>query len=913
MISGIIARIRSLFSGARNANLDAEMQAEFEHHMEMRAADLVKSGVPPLEAARRARAEFGGTYNFKEAGRDARGLRWFDSFRISWLDVKLGARMVRRYPGLTLVGGLAMGVAIAMGAATLGVITLLKNPTLPLHEGDRIVGIQMWSVKNFNAFRQIGYDFLIWKSELTQVRDVGAFRTVVRAIGVNDGRAEPARGAEMSAAGFRVARVNPLLGRYLVDDDERQGAPLVAVLGHDIWSGRFGSDSAIVGKPVKIGGVEHTIVGVMPPGFAWPINYNLWLPLRLDPATQPGEGPMMYAFGRLAPGATLEDARAELTPIGDRVAAELPKQRGQVRPHVMGFAQSWFELDSPETQMVFAGLQAGALLLLIIICVNIAILVYARTATRQAEIAVRSALGASRSRIVAQLVGEALVLAGIGAIVGLGLISIVAGLMDSITAQLGVTGNIPFWMKLTVPPQAVAWLVLLAVVAALVIGVVPALQMTGRRVQANLQRLKGGHASVRMGKLWTSLIVVEVAITVAILPSTVFLAAHSLRALAGPGFPAEQYLSAELGVSREPNETGSADANKRFDDRATRLRDEVIQRLLQEPEVRSVTFSAEVPGVEGSMKFEVEGAPAAFNAKVNGGGGQFGWVGENTRTARSADVDYNFFEAFRIEPIMGRTFRESDMLPGARPVVVNRTFADSIFGGANPVGRKIRMLGYGPGDAPYREQWQEIIGVVPNFPAFLDFERPRGAMYSIVRHVQPALLQIHMRGGEDPSAFSSRLRAITADVDQSMFLRSVRPLSEAIAATHLPLQLATAALVAVAISVLILSSAGLYALMLVTVTQRRREIGIRIALGADRRQVLSGIFWRAALQVGSGIAVGLAIALVANRGDMKMDNFNGLVVIPAVAALMLVVGVLAALGPARRGLAIQPSVVLKED
>ena len=202
---------------------------------------------------------------------------------------------------------------------------------------------------------------------------------------------------------------------------------------------------------------------------------------------------------------------------------------------------------------------------------------------------------------------------------------------------------------------------------------------------------------------------------------------------------------------------------------------------------------------------------------------------------------------------------------------------------------------------------------MPNFPAHVDFERPRAVMYSIVRHVQPALLAIHMRDGADPSAFSSRLRAITADVDQSMFLRGVQPLSETIAATHLPLQLATSGLVAVALSVLILSSAGLYALMLVTVTQRRREIGIRIALGADRRQVLSGIFWRAALQVGGGIAIGLSIALVANHGDMKMDNFNGFVILPAVALFMLIVGVLAALGPARRGLAIQPSVVLKED
>jgi putative ABC transport system permease protein len=912
MISGIIARVRSLWAGmAGGSSVNEDMQAEFEHHMELRAADLVESGVPPVEAMRRARAEFGGIYNQKEAGREARGLRWLDAFRISWLDVKLGARMVHRYPGLTVVGALAMGVAIAIGAGVLGVIALLKDPKIPLDEGDRIVGIQLWSIESFNAQRRIAYDIQVWRSELTQVRDVGAFRNILRAIGANDGRAEPARGAEMSAAGFRVARVNPLLGRYLVDDDERPGAPLVAVLGHDIWSGRFASDSAIVGTSVKIGGVDHTVVGVMPPGFAWPINNNLWVPLRIDPGIKPREGPALYAFGRLAPEVSLEEARAELAPIGDRVAAELPETRGQVRPHLLSFAQSWFELDSPETQLVFAALQAGVMLLLLIICVNIAILVYARTATRQAEIAVRSALGASRMRIVAQLVGEALVLAGLGGVIGLGLVSIIASQMDMIAQRTGVSGNIPFWMNMGVSAETVGYLVLLAVAAALIIGVVPALQMTGRRVQANLQRLSGGHASVRMGKLWTSLIVAEVAFTVAILPGAVFLATESLKSLGGPGFPAEQYLSAELGVNREPNETGSPEANTRFDDRTTRLRDEVVRRLLAEPEVRAVTYSSEVPGSEGSLQFEVEGAPAKFNDKT-GGKEQFGW-GENARRARSAHVAHAFFETFQVEPIMGRTFRESDLLPGARPVVVNRTFADSIFGSGNPIGRRIRVLGFGERDTPHRGDWQEIVGVVPNFPAHVDFERPKAVMYAVVRHVQPALLAIHIRGA-DPSAFSARLREITSDVDhQSMFLRSVQPLSETISAMHLPLRLMTTGLLAVALSVLVLSSAGLYALMLVTVTQRRREIGIRIALGADRRRVLSGIFWRAALQVGSGIAIGLTIAMAAHWGDMKSHVFNGLVILPAVSTFMLVVGVLAALGPARRGLAIQPSVVLKED
>ena len=914
MIAGLLARLRSFLSGARNENLDAEMHAEFEHHIELRALDLVKSGMTPDAAGRRARSEFGGTYNYKEAGRDARGLVWFDALRISWLDVKLGARMIYRYPGLTVIGGLAMGVAIALGAGVMGVIALISDPKIPLDEGDRIVGIQVWGIASNNAERRIAYDLATWKAELKTVRDVGAFRSAVRAVGANDGSAEPGRGAEMSASGFRVARVSPLFGRYLLDDDERIGAPLVVVLGHEIWSARFASDSAIVGKAVKIGGVPHTVVGVMPPGFAWPINYNMWLPLRLDANPEPRQGPVLYAFGRLASGATLEEARTEVAALGDRVATVSPKTHQRLRARILPFAQSWFELDSPETQLLYRAAQIAATLLLVIICVHIAILVYARTATRHGEIAVRSALGASRSRIVAQLVGEALVLAGVGAAVGIALIAAIASQMDNILIETGANNVIPFWMNIGVSAETVGFLITLAVLGALIIGVVPALQVTGRRVQASLQRLAGGHGSIRMGKLWTSLVVVEVAITVAVLPWSVFITSKTLEAMmTGHGFPAEEILMAELSVNREQNEAGAREEDSLYTRRATQLRYEVIRRLEADPNVAGVSFSAGIPGSESSGQIEIDSAPVKFESGSSAGG-ELRWSrwGDGAKRVRLADVDAAFFDALQVAPLMGRTFQPSDAAPNANVAVVNRTFVDSILMGANPIGRRFREL-HGGMDTESRGQWQEIVGVVPNVPALVDWERPRGVWYSPTRNIEPATLLIHVRG-MDPITFATRLRAITTQVDQGMFLRRVQPLDEGLWKTHLPMRLMTTALIAVTLSVLILSAAGLYALMSVIVTQRRREIGIRIALGADQRRVLTGIFSRAALQVGAGIAVGLAIAgVVLWVSGSDVVGFNAFVILPGVSLFMLGVGALAALGPARRGLAIQPSTVLKED
>ncbi|HYC52197.1 MAG TPA: ABC transporter permease [Gemmatimonadaceae bacterium] len=842
-------------------------------------------------------------------------LRWLDAVPISWLDIRLGARMIRRYPGLTVIGGIAMGVAIALGAAVMGAIALMNDPKIPLDKGDRIVGVRVWSAQS-RAERRIAYDLAIWKSELRTVRDIGAFRSAIRAVGANDGRAEPGRGTEMSASGFRVARVTPMLGRYLLDDDERVGAPLVVVLGHEIWSTRFASDSAIVGKSVKIGGVPHEVVGVMPQGFAWPVNYNMWLPLRLDANPLPREGPVLYAFARLAPDATVDDAHAEIDALSDRLATASPTTHSRLRAGILPFANSWFELDNPETIMVQRAAQMAVILLLAIICVNIAILVYARTATRQGEIAVRSAIGASRSRIVAQLVGEALVLAGVGAVVGLILISLIAAQLDAVLIETGASAFIPFWINVGISPATIAFLVALAVLAALIIGLVPALQVTGRRVQANLQRFSSGNSSLRMGRLWTSLVIVEVAITVAILPMSFFMASKTLEAMmAGHGFPAEEILMAELSVNREQSEAGAREEDTLFTRRATQLRYEVMRRLEADPNVAAVSFSAGIPGSESSVQIEIEGAPAKFESASSAGMRWGRWAG-NARRVRMADVDVAFFDALAVAPVMGRTFGSGDAMPNANVAVVNRTFVDSLLAGANPIGLRFRELSMTDDGVNVDEQrgpWREIVGVVPNVPAMVDYERPQGVWYSPARNIEPATLLIHVRG-TDPASFATQLRAITSEVDQGIFLRRVQSLDDGLWKTHLPLRLMTTALIVVALSVLVLSAAGLYALMSVIVTQRRREIGIRIALGADQRRVLTGIFSRAALQVGAGITVGLVVGgVVLWFSSGEMQGFNTLIIMPAVSLFMLAVGALASLGPARRGLAIQPSAVLKED
>jgi predicted permease len=920
MIASWLSRARSLWRGvARTHALDAEMREEFEHHIEMRADDLVRSGLPQAEAERTARVEFGGTFQYTSLGREARGLRWFDSARFSWLDVKLGARMLLKYPLLTLVSALALGVAIAIGAGGSTVISLITTKALPLNEGDRIVGIQLWDVASRRPERQILRDISAWRGMRT-LQDVGAFTGAVRNIVADDGAAEVGRGVEMSAAGFRVARVKPLLGRYLVDEDERPGAPPVVVIGYDVWRSRFAADSGIIGRSVKLGDESHTVVGVMPEGFAFPVDFNLWLPLRLDSlGYEWREGPRLFAFGRLAPGATLTQAQAEIATLESRIAKAHPDTHATLRPRVMSFSRSWFELDSPDATLALHTTRLFMALLLVVICVNVAILVYARTATRQSELAVRSALGASRARIVTQLFGEALVLSALGGAVGLAIVWGIASRLDNMLAQVGVR-LVPFWLRFEVSDTTLAWLLALALISAFIIGVVPGLQLTGRRVQLSLQRLSGGHATVRMGRMWTALVVIEVAIAVAILPAAVRFAGDWIQsATTGPGFAAEQYLSASLTMAETDSATTTPDGVRDFRTRFARARARLERRIDSEREALVVTFTRAVPGFEGARQIEIEPLTAADSAKLAADSARVVADGRPegmasyiiAQKARFAIVDADYFRAFGIRIRDGRDFIPADS--AANLVIVNRSFVDSFLGGRSALGRRLRTFRF-ERDAYIPEPWLEVVGVVDDFPARSQFDFPQAAVYWVgaASQIHPAMLVVRTRG--DPTELGRRLRTIAFDVDPALLVRDVGPLDAAIRAEQLPLQWLAIGLGAITLSVLVLSAAGIYALMSVTVTRRRREIGIRVALGASRKRLLWGIFIRAAVQLSAGVAVGIGLAAWLNSwtGGELLGAWS-VVILPAVCLLAAGVGILAAMIPARHALSIQPTVVLKED
>ncbi len=541
----LLARLHSAWRGiARGSRLDADMDEEMRFHVEMQAERLMRErGLDRLEARRQAYVAFGGVEKYKEEGRDTRGGQWID--RVS-LDVRLGVRMLVKYPLLTLVGGFAMAVAIAIGATVFEVISEVLNPAIALEEGDRVVALQYATSTSGQPERRVLRDFVEWRDGLRSVQQLSAFRNVDRNLASGSLDPEPVRIAEMTASGFAVARTAPLLGRYLVPDDEHDGAPPVVVIGHDAWQRRFAGDPAIVGRTILLGAVPHTVVGVMPQGFAFPLDHQFWTALRSNPsAHQRLEGPVLFVFGRLSPGVSLEAAQAELSTIGQRAATADPEAYGRLRLTVLPFTHEHVEIDRPQIVWMLRVAQLLLAALLVVVAVNLAILVYARTVTRLGEIAVRSALGASRRRILAQLFMEALVLSVLGATTGLVLSQLALEWLQSMVAA---TENVPFWMTFELSFGTVGFAFALAVLAALIVGVLPGLKTTGRRLLSPLRAL-GGTTGMQLGATWTTLVVAQVAVAVAVLPVAVYTVSEVARMeFSGPGFPAEEFVMAKVDV-----------------------------------------------------------------------------------------------------------------------------------------------------------------------------------------------------------------------------------------------------------------------------------------------------------------------------------------------------------------------------
>ena len=886
LIKRVFARMRSAWRVLwRSQQLEHDMRDEISFHIEMEADRLVRDeGLDPETARRLAHVRFGGVEKYKEAGRDARGRQWIDALTI---DARLSLRMLVKYRGLTLIGGFAMAVAIAIGATAFETLNEMLTPALPFEDGGRIVSLHYAASNPANRRRDMLRDFAHWREALTSIDDLGAFRTVQHNLASPYAPPEPVRLAEMTASGFALARTPPLLGRYLLPADEQAASPPVVVVGYQAWHSRFAADPQIVGRAITLSGVPHTVVGVMPAGFGFPFDHHFWIPFRTDSLVDERfEGPSIYLFGRLAPGITIEQAQAELTTMAPRQAAERSKGVEPLRAVVVPYTRDHVDLADPGVVALFRMAQVLTGALVFVVAVNLAILIYARTVTRLGEIALRTALGASRRRILAQLFIEALALSALGAVCGLMLCAVA---LNSIRSLARSVGGVPFWIRFDLSPATVFTALALAVIAAAIMGVVPGLKATGRRVHAHMNELNG-RSGTRLGALWTTLVVAQVAVAVAVLPVACYMTWQMLLLdMAGPGFAADKFAVSLIAV---PEPILGADRG-----RLRRMQVEMISRLQAEPGVTAVTFSSSVPGFARGATIEFQDgvavtAPAPWDVS-------------------QMEIALEMLDVYGAELVAGRRFMSSDLGP-ANKVIVNQTFARWLSGDGQALGVRFRYASVAGETKETGEQF-EVIGVVrdfPDFPHALNLDTPAVVYHpAAVGEVNPVFLSARFDTSV-PAGFTRRVREIGVETDPALQLRTVLRLSDYYEQIMSLWHYISWAIGLVTLSVLLLSAAGMYALMSFTVAQRTREIGIRLALGARPRRLLVSLFGRALTQIALGISLGaMASGLLISAAGLSLMLAAGL--LASVATIMLLVGLSAAFGPARQSLRIPVADILR--
>lgn len=889
--AGMVARVRSTYRALFHRDqLEREMREEFQHHLAQRAEALVRAGLTPDEAAIQARREFGHQGSYREQVREAVGLATFAQLRFSWIDVKVALRLLRKHPMLNLAAVFALAVGIPVGLAPSHVARAIEKP-LPGDTDNRLRAIRHWDPLSSAVAPTWDDDFTFWAQTLRSFSSLGAFRTSSYSVAAADGQAAPATGAQLTSSVFPMLGARPLLGRVLEDGDFVAGAPDVVVIGYDLWSSRFGQDPGVLGRSIRIGRTFHVVVGVMPRGFAFPASEALWLPLRLTSVGGQNERMRVQVLGRLAGGVSERQAQAELSSLGQPPATSTASanevgERARLRAEVVPFGLLYLGLPAGGLDSLpeFRWVQALMFVLLLVACGNVAMLVFARTATRLRELAIRTALGASRARIISQIFVEALLLSVIAAGVGVVFFDWALGHVN--LAGLAGESRLPYWLSLGLTRETALRALAFAAVSATVAGVLPAIVITGRGIA---QHIRGG-SRVRFGRLTGTLVVADIAVSVAAVGMAFAVSGHATdldAANRATGIPASEYLAVEF---RLPE--GARASTQR----------ELVAALEREPGVRRVAVGDALPRMEHhSRPYELDGVDRAPDAPPR-------W----TRVAR---VDVDFFDALGTPILRGRDFVRTDVEQGGSQVaIVNTAFVERALGGRDPIGRRVRF----PTVADTGQAaWYEIVGVVG--PLGVNLMNPdRGeAVYlpAAPGTINPMQLAVHTV--VPPATLTGRVRELAMVVNPDLVMGRASVLSEVRQGDwYLVMGLAAGLLVLVGVLVA-LATSGLYAMLSLSVTERTREIGIRAALGASRAMLLLTILKRSLVQIGVGAVIGLPIAArsvfeLTAEGGGSVTQSTG-VALGLSAGIVLLVSLGSCLAPTRRILAIEAREAMHAD
>jgi putative ABC transport system permease protein len=813
---------------------------------------------------------------------------------MSWLDLKLATRMLVRYPVLSIIGTVSLASAIALGASAFAFISLFLWPRMPLPDGDKIVQVTFHNVAESREVAGFTADYLRLRNGARTLTDFAAGRVLARNLAMGDGIVEPILVAETTASMFDMARVAPIAGRALTDDDASAAAQPVMVLGERLWRERFAADPAIIGKSLLVSDTPTTVVGIMPAGFRFPSVHEVWQPLKIDAVAAPRRGTTMRMWARLKADVDYDKANAELEVISSQAEVDWPATHKQIRATVGSPMES--EMSNPEERILLASMNGFIALLVLLVSGNVALLMFARAATRESEIVVRTALGASRGRLVAQFLAEACVLCAIAGTAGILLAQEVMDWGVNTFARIANDGKLlEFWITPTLPPISIAYGIGLSVLAAAVTGILPAMKMT-RALSSRLRETTAGGGGLSFGGVWTVAIVGQIAVTM-LFPVIMFFLSDQVRLTENQqiGVPADRYLTATLGQE-------SSMPRARFEALVRRVHDE----LAATPGIGSVTLADYLPfGWNGHYMITVEGDATLPMTDDHGTGHQIS----------TASVMPDYFAAFEAEPLAGRLFTSGDYVGPPRVVVVNQSFVEKVLGGRNAIGRRFYYTWASGGAQTVptgpTPTWFEIVGVVRDMGMAVPPSPKTAGVYQplFLRGVNTVSVAARVNG--DMTAASNALRLITRNADPTLRVADVEPLS------HRPINgVRTIRYVVRVLSIagvigFMLALSGLYAVMSFAVSRRTREIGIRVALGSTGPRVVFTVLRRPMIQAAIGSVLGGILAFIFPIP---------IIVTPALVAgfvgyvlVVFLICLIASIAPARRALRVDPISALRAD